>query len=79
MNAVGSIRTLGGKGGIMSSEAYAGRSGAGCGQREVLKSAVPGVVAGPPVAVPGLVAGLLVASMTFNFWNAGPASRRLAG
>ena len=48
----------------MSSEAYLGRSGAGCGQRAVLKPARPGVVGGPPVAVADLpiaVAGLPVA------------------
>jgi hypothetical protein len=57
----------------MSSEAYLGRSRAGCGQRAVLKPArpgvvggPPGVVGGPPVAVADLpiaVAGLPVAAM----------------
>jgi hypothetical protein len=51
----------------MSSEAYPGGSGTGCGQRTVLTSPVPGVVAGLPVAI-----------AIFNFWNAGTTSRRHA-
>jgi hypothetical protein len=58
----------------MSSEAYPGGSGTGCGQRTVLTSPVPGVVAGLPVAM----AGLPVAIAIFNFWNAGTTSRRHA-
>jgi hypothetical protein len=58
----------------MSSEAYPGRSGAGCGQRTVLKSAVPSVVAGLPAVVAGPPAAIVI----FNFWNAGTTSRRHA-
>ena len=54
----------------MSSEAYPGESGTGCGQQAVLTSPVAGL----PVAV----AGLPVAFAVFNFWNAGTTSRRHA-
>ena len=58
----------------MSSEAYSGGPGTGCGQQAVLTSPAPGDVAGPPVAV----AGLPVAFAVLNFWNAGTTSRRHA-
>ena len=51
----------------MSSEAYLGWSGAGCGQRAVLKPGLPAAVAGLPAA-----------SAAFSGWNAGTASRRHA-
>ena len=65
----------------MSSEAYPGGFGTGCGQQAVLTPPVPGDVAGLPVAVAGLpvaVAGLPVAFAAFNSWNAGTTSRRHA-
>jgi hypothetical protein len=51
----------------MASEADPGRSGAGCGQRTVLKPAVPGFVPGLPVVI-----------ATFDFCTAGTTSRRHA-
>jgi hypothetical protein len=58
----------------MSSEAYPGQPGAGCGQQAVLKSPVPGEVAGVPLAGAGLPAAIAI----FNLWNAGTTSRRHA-
>jgi hypothetical protein len=51
----------------MASEADRGRSGAGYGQRAVLKPAAPGVVPGLPVVI-----------ATFDFCPAGATSRRHA-
>jgi len=57
----------GGQGGIMASEADPGRCGADCGQRAVLKSAVPRAVPGLPLVI-----------ATFDFRTAGTTSRRHA-
>jgi hypothetical protein len=51
----------------MASEADPGRSGAGCGQRAVLKSATPGVAPSLPMVI-----------ATFDFCTAGTTSRRHA-
>jgi len=51
----------------MASEADPGRCGADCGQRAVLKSAVPRAVPGLPLVI-----------ATFDFRTAGTTSRRHA-